>query len=113
MAISEDDHKLLQNFHKELSAVTMDKCRICCEKWFDMDVDTRGICRRCRNSGKAEVFSSSNHMNPGMSIQALARAHGMKVPEILSQVEEMMISPVSPHTILVNTTLKVHVMMQA
>jgi hypothetical protein len=96
-AISEDDCKLLRNSHKELSAVTIDECGICCEKWFDMDVDARGICRRCRNPGKAEVFSASNHMNRGLIIQALARAHGMKVPEVLSQVEEMMISPVHPH----------------
>ena len=43
---------------------------------------------------KPRVFSESNHMNPGPSIQELARTHGMKVPEPLSQVEEMMISPV-------------------
>ena len=40
------------------------------------------------------TLSDTNHMNPGLSIQALARANGMKVPEILSQVEEMIISPV-------------------
>ena len=40
------------------------------------------------------VFSNTNHMDPSLSIQALAHANGMKVPEILSQVEEMMISPI-------------------
>ena len=94
-AISEDDRELVRNFHNELSAVTMDECRNCCEKWCDMNVDASGICGRCRSSEKAaEVFSNMNPMDPGLSIQALAHANGMKVPEILSQVEEMMISPV-------------------
>ena len=58
-------------------------------------VDASGICGKCRKSKKAvEVFSNTNHMDPGLSIQALAHANGMKVPEILSQVEEMMISPI-------------------
>lgn len=57
-----------------------------------MNVDANGICGRCIK--KPGIFSVMNHMNPGLSIQALARANGMKVPEILSQVEEMMISPV-------------------
>ena len=43
-AISENDRELLRNFHNELAAVTMDECVICCEKWFDMDVDAGGIC---------------------------------------------------------------------
>ena len=93
MAISEEDRALLQNFHDELSSVTMGECKLCCEKWFDMDVRD-DICRRCRNPDKAKVFSAANHMNPGPSIQELARTHGLKVPEPPSQVEEMMISPV-------------------
>jgi hypothetical protein len=93
MAISEEDRALLRNFHDELSSVTMGECKLCCEKWFDMDVHD-DVCRRCRNPNKAKVFSAANHMNPGPSIQELARTHGMKVPEPLSQVEEMMISPV-------------------
>ena len=60
-----------------------------------MNVDASGIYGRCRKSEKVvEVFSNMYHMDPGLSIQALARANGMKVPEILSQVEEMIISPV-------------------
>ena len=94
IAISEDDHVLLQNFHNALSSITMEECILCREKWFDMDVNPEDICRRCRNPDKAKVFSAANHMNPGPSIQELARIHGMKVPEPLSQVEEMMISPV-------------------
>src|SRR5436190_21441717 len=93
MEISEDERKLIQNFHNELSKVTMDGCGSCCEKWFSMDVKN-DICTRCRNAKKAEVFCHSNHMDPGPSIQQLARDNGMKVPEVLSQVEEMMISPV-------------------
>src|SRR6266496_5127007 len=97
MAISEDDHDLLQNFHNELSLMTMEECIICCEKWFDMDINDDGICRRCRNPEKAKLFSNLNHLNPGPSIQELACTHGMKIPEPLSQVEEMMISPVYLH----------------
>src|SRR5271169_6712965 len=73
---------------------------MCCEKWFDMKVNSDGICQRCQNPQKASLFSESNHLNPGPSIQELAQTHGLKVPEPLSQVEEIMISPV-------------HVMMQA
>ena len=94
MAISEEDHDLIQNFHNELLQVTLEECRICCEKWFDMKVNNTGICRRCQNPQKAALFSKLNHINPGPSIQELASSHGPKVPEPLSQVEEMMISPV-------------------
>lgn len=59
-----------------------------------MDVNRDGICRRCRSEKKALVYSESNKMNPGPSIQEIARTRGMKVPESLSQIEEMMISPV-------------------
>jgi len=93
MAISEDDRKLIQNFHNELSKVTMDECGSCREKWFGMDVKD-GICGRCSEVKRAERFCGLNHMDPGPSIQQLARDNGMKVPEVLSQVEEMMISPV-------------------
>ena len=59
-----------------------------------MNVNNAGICRRCQNPRKAALFSDLNHLNPGPSIQGLACTHGLKVPEPLSQVEEMMISPV-------------------
>ena len=49
IAISEDDRDLLQNFHNVLLSITMEECIICCEKWFDMDINDDGICRRCRN----------------------------------------------------------------
>ncbi len=102
MAISEDDHALIQDFHNALSSITMEECKICCEKWFDINVDHEGICRRCRRENTAQnnrqnninVYSESNNMDPGPSIQEIARTRGMKVPEPLSQVEEMMISPV-------------------
>jgi ATP-dependent DNA helicase PIF1 len=93
MAISEDDRTLLEKFHEELSSITMQECNRCREKWFDMDV-RNSICQRCRNPNKANVFSDTNHMDPGPSIQQLALENGLKVPEPLSQVEEMMISPV-------------------
>ena len=36
MAISEDDHALLEKFHEELSLITMEECISCREKWFDI-----------------------------------------------------------------------------
>jgi hypothetical protein len=94
MTISEDDHDLLQNFHNASLSIIMEECIVCCEKWFDMDINDGGICRRCRNPEKAKILSESNHLNPGPNIQELACTHGMKVQEPLSQVEEMMISPI-------------------
>ena len=98
-AISDEDRVLIRQFHKALQAVTMDECDHCNEKWFEMDCFTSGIginakkiCRRCRN--KPNVFGDSNKMDPGKSIQDLAHEHNLKIPEPLSQVEEMMISPV-------------------
>jgi len=67
----------------------MEECIFCREKWFNMDVSPEGICRRCKNAAKLNVYSESNNMNPGPSIQELDHQHGMKVPEPLSQVEEM------------------------
>ena len=98
-AISDEDRVLIRQFHKALQAVTMDECHHCNEKWFEMDCSTLGtginakkICRRCRN--KPNVFGDSNKMDPGKSIQDLACELNLKIPEPLSQVEEMMISPV-------------------
>ena len=76
-----------------LSVVRMEECATCREKWFDMNIK-EGVCRRCSNLKNPLAFHEINRMNPGPSIQELARMHGMKVPEQLSQVEEMMISPV-------------------
>lgn len=52
----------------------MGNCKVCCEKRFDMDIHGN-ICRRCRNPQKAKIFSASNHMDPGPSIQELARTN--------------------------------------
>jgi hypothetical protein len=97
--ISEDDRALIRQFHEALQTVTMDECDYCNEKWFEMHckavgtgINAKNICRRCSN--KPNVFWDSNNMDPGKSIQDLARDLNLKVPEPLSQVEEMMISPV-------------------
>ena len=73
-----------------------------------------GICGRCRNVEKAKMFCGLNRTDPGPSIQELARIHGMKVPEVLSQVEEMMISPVIISSFFLPANIaKIHIMMQA
>src|SRR5579859_4540182 len=72
-------------------------------------INARKVCQRCQD--KPGVFWNSNKMDPGKSIQDLARERNLTVPEPLSQVEEMMISPVP--FISCNADNQVHVMMQA
>ena len=43
-AISDDDHQLLETFHKELDKVQMEECFNCGERWFDMNVNEDGVC---------------------------------------------------------------------
>src|SRR5579859_8304574 len=76
--ISDDDRALLREFHEALQAVTMDECDHCNERWFEMDcktvgtgINARKVCKRCEE--KPSVFSDSNKMDPGESIQDLAR----------------------------------------
>ena len=59
-----------------------------------MNVNDDGICQRCRKPGKENLFTRHNRLDPGLSIQQLAVLHGLPVPEQLSQIEEMMLSPV-------------------
>jgi hypothetical protein len=47
-AISNDDCRLLEIFHKELDKVQMEECFNCGERWFDMNVNEDGVCARCR-----------------------------------------------------------------
>jgi hypothetical protein len=93
MAILNEDQELLKKFHKELALMTMEKCNAYQERWFDINVHD-GICRRRRNPNKMNIFSNINHTDSDPSIQQLAYNNRLKVPEPLSQVKEIMISPV-------------------
>ena len=62
-------------------AIAMESCSLCHEEWFDLEVED-GACKNCRKSPK---FQPSNNMYPGNGASHL--------PE-LSQMEEMLISPV-------------------
>lgn len=96
MAITEEDHALIDEFHRQLAAVEIEFCEICNERWFDMKVNDDGICQRCRNHKPGEVprFTKINKLHPGPSIQKLAVEYGLPIPEPLSQIEEMLISKV-------------------
>lgn len=60
-----------------------------------MEVDDSGLCSRCRESKKfAEKYSAENFMDPGPSIQELARQAGLTVPEFCIQLESMLHTPV-------------------
>jgi hypothetical protein len=100
IALTGNESELLRDFQNALSSVRMEECSYCHEKWFDMNVNEDGICRRCTKENNTRIFDESNHLDPGMNIQELAALHGLKVPEPLSQVEEIMISPVHSSRLL-------------
>ena len=93
-AISNDDRRLLETFHKELDKIQMEECFNCGEKWFDMNVDADGICARCRQQNNENRFIKLNNLDPGPTIQELARKYDLPIPESLSQVEQMLLMPV-------------------
>jgi hypothetical protein len=90
LPLTEEEWQLLQSFHEELDKDVLEECRVCQERWFNMDI-SGGICARCRRRDKnraedePELFSKDNLMDPG------------SVPEhlpALTQVEEMLIARV-------------------
>jgi len=94
-AISDEDRQLIQTFHEKLSKLQMEECNNCHERWFDMNIDaTTGLCSQCRNQNRAKLFNADNFMDPGPSVQELARQYGLKVPEPCTQLEAMCISQV-------------------
>ena len=94
VALTGNELELLRDFQNAMLSVKMEECSYCHEKWFNMNVNDDGICCQCTKENNARIFDESNNLDPGMSIQELAAAHGLKVPEPLSQVEEIMISPI-------------------
>jgi len=95
-AISKEDFKRIQTFHEQLRQLKMEECCNCLEKWFDMKVDSNGYCSRCSSSAGhfGQKFCKANLMDPGPSVQDLAREHGLPIPEPCTQLEAMIISPV-------------------
>ena len=95
----------IHDFHAALNEERQETCENCNERWFGMNVQD-GLCARCRSSG--HLWGADNHMDPGKpeeytvtsmltrhlgpSLQELCRNHGMGVPDIPSQVEEMLLS---------------------
>ncbi|KAJ7161630.1 hypothetical protein C8R46DRAFT_839640, partial [Mycena filopes] len=62
-------------------------CTACHERWFDLEVKD-GKCEKCRKSGRTRTkFQDVNDMNPGA-------IPGPDVLPPLTQIEEMIISPV-------------------
>jgi hypothetical protein len=94
LAISDDDHRLLETFQKELDKVQMEECFNCGERWFDMNVNEDAICARCRQENNQNRFTKLNNLDPGPTIQELARENGLPIPEPLSQVEQVLLMPV-------------------
>jgi alpha-D-ribose 1-methylphosphonate 5-phosphate C-P lyase len=63
-----------------------------------MNVNDDGICQRCRKPGNENLFTQQNRLDPGLSIQQLVVIYDLPVPDPLSQIEEMMLSPVQATT---------------
>ncbi|KAF8195724.1 hypothetical protein K438DRAFT_1587127, partial [Mycena galopus ATCC 62051] len=65
----------------------LESCDACHEQWFDLDVKS-GKCEKCRKTGtNRDKFQDVNEMNPGT-------IPGPDVLPPLTQIEEMIISPV-------------------
>ena len=81
LAVSAEEKALLATAQKKIINIKMEKCNQCHEKWFDLNVQ-HGACAKCRKDDK---YKPSNNMFSGIPPPDL--------PE-LSQIEEMLISPV-------------------
>ncbi|KAJ6603025.1 hypothetical protein B0H10DRAFT_1708649, partial [Mycena sp. CBHHK59/15] len=74
---------MMDHVREELMKIKMESCDGCDERWFDLDVKN-GKCSKCRKTSNGQKFQHSNQMNPDA------------VPDLppLTQIEEMLISPV-------------------
>jgi hypothetical protein len=54
-SLADDDWQLVQNFHNHPRRFNMDTCSCCHEKWFNMALNRRGICRRSPVANSAEL----------------------------------------------------------
>jgi hypothetical protein len=81
-AISPEDKILLDQCREKLMNISLESCGSCHESWFDLNT-VNGVCDKCRKSGK---WQHSNKMYPGPGPP-------VHLP-VLTQMEEMLISPV-------------------
>jgi hypothetical protein len=64
-AVSEEEWGFIESFYSALSDLHLDECKGCEEKWFDMKLNSAGICKACSNSEKRQkMFTKENHANP-------------------------------------------------
>ena len=59
-----------------------------------MNVNEDGVCARCRKENNQDHYTKSNNLDPGLTIQELARENDLPIPEPLSQVEQVLLMPV-------------------
>jgi hypothetical protein len=86
-------HMAGRKIHAELRAIQPSECRMCKERWFDMQVGPRvRMCKRCqeertRLKGVPPTYSAENNMDPGPMPDCL---------KILTPVEVATISRIYP-----------------
>ncbi|KAJ7736399.1 hypothetical protein B0H14DRAFT_2408352 [Mycena olivaceomarginata] len=86
-AVSALDHLSMKRVREKIMAVELEQCGACHERWFDLIV-VNGKCSKCRKSGRTrDKFQDSNNTNPGP-------VPGSNILPPLTQIEEIMISPV-------------------
>ncbi|KAJ7498879.1 hypothetical protein FB451DRAFT_1014346, partial [Mycena latifolia] len=85
-AISDQDQVLMDGVRKKIMDIRLESCGACHEHWFDLQV-VNDKCQKCRKRTHPEKFQTSNMMNPGI-------VPGPDVLPPLTQIEEMIISPV-------------------
>lgn len=81
LAVSAEEKALLATAWQKIMDIKMEQCNQCHEKWFDLNIQNGG-CAKCRKNDK---YKPSNKMFPGLPPPDLPK---------LSQMEEMLISPV-------------------
>ena len=86
-AISPEDHNHLENICARWTAIQLESCDGCEREWFDLDVQQveagGNLCKDCRKTTK--LFHKDNNLYPGPGCPDLPS---------LTQIEEMLISPV-------------------
>ncbi|EED14664.1 conserved hypothetical protein [Talaromyces stipitatus ATCC 10500] len=86
-ALTETDWEYVTNFHQSLNHQQLEFCQRCCERWFNLRLNSQGICDRCIRVDKSKdihLFSAANNLHIGQMPD---------LPE-LSQTEEMLIARV-------------------
>ncbi|KIY43007.1 hypothetical protein FISHEDRAFT_22058, partial [Fistulina hepatica ATCC 64428] len=83
-AVTDDDRVLMQEVRDKIMSIQREHCTACKEFWFDLNIQN-GLCSKCRSRKDPTKFHPSNQMFPGITPNHLTP---------LTQMEEMMISPV-------------------